>query len=296
MTGHLDDATADDLAQDARRFRAAGDLQGAVAKDAIAALIRETPGARTVRDVVEALGWPRADARARKLYATLADATGVVRREPATPLFLATAEALAVQVMLPRVRALLVEDVRVVAWLLAGRPVAAATAACHVVWWALVGWAAEQRRDWVTWLRGLRGLRGRMARRMTGTLRGTGHGASVDNRALDAHTPGDGAGTRGSAPHQHVRHGQRRRALLADLATIARSLSDDELHVVVTIAHRASVGQRRYGCLRLAHDNRDFRREALEEACDGCFYLAAGLLRLSARTRRLRGRWRGARG
>jgi hypothetical protein len=92
------------------------------------------------------------------------------------------------------------------------------------------------------------------------------------------------------------RRGRRHRALLADLAAIARKLSDDELHVLVTIATRASVGQSKYGCLRLAHDNRDFRREALEEACDGCFYLAAWLLRASERTRRLRspGRGRGA--
>jgi hypothetical protein len=88
----------------------------------------------------------------------------------------------------------------------------------------------------------------------------------------------------------------RRRALLRDLAAVARRLSHDELRVLLTIAGRAGVGQSRYDCLRLAHDNRDFRREALEEACDGCFYLAAGLLRASERTRRLRGRGRGARG
>src|SRR5262245_30794196 len=85
---------------------------------------------------------------------------------------------------------------------------------------------------------------------------------------------------------------QRRRALLVDLATIACSLSDHELNVLVTIAARVRVGQSRYGCLRLAHDSRDFCREALEEACDGHFYLAAGHLRASEGTRRLPGRAR----
>src|SRR5262245_6754383 len=87
-----------------------------------------------------------------------------------------------------------------------------------------------------------------------------------------------------------------REALLGDLAAVARLLSHDELRVLVTIAVRTRGGQSRYGRLRLAHDNRDFRREALEEACDGCFYLAAGLVRASEGTRRLRGRRRDARG
>jgi hypothetical protein len=72
---------------------------------------------------------------------------------------------------------------------------------------------------------------------------------------------------------------QRRRALLRDLAAVALRLSDDELHVLLTIAVRAWAGQSRYGCLRLAGDRRDFRGEAFEEACDAAFYLAAGLLR-----------------
>jgi hypothetical protein len=48
-----------------------------------------------------------------------------------------------------------------------------------------------------------------------------------------------------------------RRALLRDLAAIARRLSNDELRVLLTIAGRAWVGQSRYGCLRLPHDRRD---------------------------------------
>jgi hypothetical protein len=81
-------------------------------------------------------------------------------------------------------------------------------------------------------------------------------------------------------PHR----GQRRRGMLCDLAAVAGRLSDDELHVLLTIAVRAWVGQSNYGCLQLASDRRDFRHEALEEACDATFYLAAALL--SAQKRR----------
>jgi hypothetical protein len=70
----------------------------------------------------------------------------------------------------------------------------------------------------------------------------------------------------------------RRRTLLRDLAAVARRLSDDELRVVLTIGIRTLGGQNRYGRMRLAHDRRDFRGEAFEEACDAAFYLAAGLL------------------
>ena len=75
-------------------------------------------------------------------------------------------------------------------------------------------------------------------------------------------------------PHR----GQRRRGMLRDLAAVAGRLSDDELHVLLTIAVRAWVGQSRYGYLRLAGDRRDLRHEAFEEACDAAFYLAAALL------------------
>jgi len=89
-------------------------------------------------------------------------------------------------------------------------------------------------------------------------------------------------------PHR----GQRRRGMLRDLAAVASRLSDDELHVLLTIAVRAWVGQSRYGCLRLAGDRRDLRHEAFEEACDAAFYLAADLLagcRSCRRSRRRRG-------
>jgi hypothetical protein len=69
-----------------------------------------------------------------------------------------------------------------------------------------------------------------------------------------------------------------RGALLRDLADVAQRLSDDALHVLLTIAIRAWIGQSKYGCLDLRHDSRDFRHEAFEEACDASFYLAAKLL------------------
>src|SRR5262249_24596751 len=90
----------------------------------------------------------------------------------------------------------------------------------------------------------------------------------------------------------HVRREQRRLALLADLAAIARRLSDDELRVLLTIGVRAWIGQALYGCLRLAGDRRDFRGEAFEEACDAAFYLAAALLRPRWTGSRHRGRRR----
>lgn len=70
----------------------------------------------------------------------------------------------------------------------------------------------------------------------------------------------------------------RRRALLRDLTDVAGQLADDELHVLLTIAVRAWIGQATYGCLDLRHDRRDLRHEGLEELCDGCFYIAASLL------------------
>jgi hypothetical protein len=136
----------------------------------------------------------------------------------------ATAEALDVQGMLPRLRALLVEDVRVIDWLLAGRPAAAAAVACRVLWWVLAGWADDRRRGWVTWLRGLLGW---LARRRAGTPREAGD-----------------AGLHDHGLHQHVHHGaQCRRVLLADLVGVARRLSDDELCALLMIAVRRRVGQ-----------------------------------------------------
>jgi hypothetical protein len=66
-------------------------------------------------------------------------------------------------------------------------------------------------------------------------------------------------------------------ALLTDLPSTARRLSNDELRVFVTIAVRVRIGQSRYSRLRFGDDGRDFRRKA-EDGCEGCFYAAAGLL------------------
>jgi hypothetical protein len=82
--------------------------------------------------------------------------------------------------------------------------------------------------------------------------------------------------------------------LLADLAAVARRLSDDELRVLLTIAVRAWIGQSRYGCPRLAGDRRDFRGEAFEEAVDAAFYIAAALLRPRSAASRGRARARDA--
>jgi len=68
-----------------------------------------------------------------------------------------------------------------------------------------------------------------------------------------------------------------RRGLLHSLAAVARRLSNDELRVLLAIGNRAWLGQSNYGCLQLERDRRDFRHEAFEEACDGCFYIAAWL-------------------
>ena len=74
-------------------------------------------------------------------------------------------------------------------------------------------------------------------------------------------------------------------ALERELVDVASRLADDELRVLITIAARAWAGQARYGCLQLARDHRDFRKEALEELIDGTFYLAAGLLSTRGRRR-----------
>ena len=47
--------------------------------------------------------------------------------------------------------------------------------------------------------------------------------------------------------------------------------------MLLAIGNRAWLGQSNYGCLQLERDRRDFRHEAFEEACDGCFYIAAWL-------------------
>ena len=57
------------------------------------------------------------------------------------------------------------------------------------------------------------------------------------------------------------------------LEEITRELGPDELRVLKKIAERLAMGQKQYGRLRLAHDARDFRKEAIEELLDAVVYL-----------------------
>lgn len=63
------------------------------------------------------------------------------------------------------------------------------------------------------------------------------------------------------------------------LLAAAEALGPDELQVLALVAERVALGRRLYGSLALRSDQRDFRREALEEAADGLFYAAVALLR-----------------
>jgi hypothetical protein len=69
-----------------------------------------------------------------------------------------------------------------------------------------------------------------------------------------------------------------RGALQRELAEVAAQLGNDELALVVLVATRAMVGQRRYGLLAVESDRRDFIHEAVEEVTDGLFYVGAALL------------------
>jgi hypothetical protein len=63
------------------------------------------------------------------------------------------------------------------------------------------------------------------------------------------------------------------------LMATASQLGSQELEVLAVIAERLLMGQRCYGLLRLATDNRDFHKEAMEEAADGLVYSACALVR-----------------
>ena len=65
----------------------------------------------------------------------------------------------------------------------------------------------------------------------------------------------------------------------ARLLCVARQLGDDELAVLLLVAERLAMGQRRYGAFHVASDPRSFDIEALEEAADGLVYAAAALIR-----------------
>jgi hypothetical protein len=82
-----------------------------------------------------------------------------------------------------------------------------------------------------------------------------------------------------ATPHQKSSAGDRRAGLEAELTDAVRFLAAEELELLVIIATRLLAGQRCYGPFNLARDRRDFRREALEEACDLAVYLAADIFR-----------------
>jgi len=54
-----------------------------------------------------------------------------------------------------------------------------------------------------------------------------------------------------------------------------------EMEVLALIAERLSMGRNQYGPLDV-NDGRDWEMEALEEALDGCAYLASAILKLRA--------------
>ena len=69
---------------------------------------------------------------------------------------------------------------------------------------------------------------------------------------------------------------QRRREALT---AVAARLGPDELELVLLLARRLRIGQRRYGRLDVERDGRNFRREALEEVADALVYAGCALTR-----------------
>lgn len=63
------------------------------------------------------------------------------------------------------------------------------------------------------------------------------------------------------------------------LVAIAAELGADELRVLVVIAERLRIGQRRYGRFDLGSDRRDFGDEALAEMLDFSCYVSCALIR-----------------
>lgn len=61
------------------------------------------------------------------------------------------------------------------------------------------------------------------------------------------------------------------RQLLAD---VCAELGEDELRTLLYLARRLLDGQRRYGRVDLARDQRDWKREQTEEAADLLIYAA----------------------
>jgi hypothetical protein len=68
-----------------------------------------------------------------------------------------------------------------------------------------------------------------------------------------------------------------------DLHTIIPQLGQDERRVLAHIAERLLIGQRQYGLLDIANDQRDWTKEASEEAFDQAVYVAIRALAKSPR-------------
>jgi hypothetical protein len=67
---------------------------------------------------------------------------------------------------------------------------------------------------------------------------------------------------------------------LDDLWESCNRLEDDAIRILAYTAQRLLHGQRKYGAITLATDNRSFAKEALEEAADQSVYAAIGMLRI----------------
>jgi hypothetical protein len=63
-----------------------------------------------------------------------------------------------------------------------------------------------------------------------------------------------------------------------ELISMVQTMEPDAVSVLHAIAGRLQMGRRQYGDLKIALDQRDWRKEAGEEALDMSVYLAIGLL------------------
>ena len=77
------------------------------------------------------------------------------------------------------------------------------------------------------------------------------------------------------------------RAALVELTAVLGELESEELEVMLYIARRLHGGQRDYGALNLAIDNRDFLKEAGAELGDEIIYGALDRLQKLKRAGRL---------
>ena len=63
------------------------------------------------------------------------------------------------------------------------------------------------------------------------------------------------------------------------IGALINQLNDDERDVLLAVAKRLAMGREVYGPLSIAHDPRDWRKEAHEEFLDGAIYLACETIR-----------------